>query len=91
MFNKNAMFDAINDPERVASIQQRNAKRKHKHIKVYDYKDHIEIPTSIIDFVETCSSKAIHEVDIEEINLFLNSYDEWCIDKTIKNVKDKYR
>ena len=36
-------------------------------------------------------NKPLHEVDIKDINDFLNGYDQWCIDQTIKNVKDKYK
>lgn len=89
MFNKNAMFDAINDPHRVAMIKERNKKRS--HINMYNYEDHRDIPTSTLEFVETCSNKPLHEVDIKDINDFLNSYDQWCVDQTIKNVKDKYK
>mgnify|MGYP003132278132 CR=1 FL=1 len=80
---RSKVYDAITDPERVIKIRNRNANRKIIH--TYNYNDHADVPTSIMEFVEDCSSKPSNEVSIEDINEFLTTYDQWCVDQDIKD------
>tara|TARA_R110002012_G_scaffold7304_1_gene34418 strand:+ start:1223 stop:1495 length:273 start_codon:yes stop_codon:yes gene_type:complete len=89
MTNKNdTMYKALTDFVRVAKVKLRNDNR---HIPMHNYMDHREIPTSIMDFVENVCSSPVNEVSIEEINDFLNSYDEWCIDQDVKHIVNKHK
>ena len=87
-YKKDTIYKALTDPERVAKIMLRNEKR---HLPMHNYQDHSEVPTSIMDFVETVCSAPINEVSIEEINNFLNSYDEWCINQDVKHIVNKHK
>ena len=73
-------LDAIMDPDRVVKIRNRNESRSkittnlyaRFETKRYDFKDHLDVPVSILEYVETVSDRPSNEIAIEDINDFLN-------------------
>ena len=73
-------LDAIMDPDRVVKISNRNESRSKistdlyaiLETKRYEFKDHIDVPGSILEYVETVSDRPSNEIAIEDINDFLN-------------------
>ena len=73
-------LDAIMDPDRVVKIRNRNESRSkittnlyaRLETKRYDFKDHLDVPVSILEYVETVSERPSNEIAIEDINDFLN-------------------
>ena len=49
---------------------------------MYNYENKTDIPVSIKKYIENVTEKPINDIDLSEINIFLNDLEDWYEIKT---------
>lgn len=50
--------------------------------KMYNYENKTDIPVPIKKYIENVTEKPINDIDLSEINIFLNDLEDWYEIKT---------